>query len=306
MIIMIIFFIALLAILKKVAWGPLMNVMEERENFVANEIDLAEKNRKEAEEANAKANAQLNETKEEAQKMIADAKAAGEKQQADIIESARQEATRIKTTATEDIQNEKEKAMQELQDQVASLSVLVASKVIEAKRYADALFQLAEENNLTSEFVSELDVVETVFEQNESLAPLLASPDVKTTDKLALIDTAFNSIHVFIKNEFKMMVERNRSNVILQMIQEFKNLYNEKNSIAHAVVTSVRSLSADELSNVEETFKKLLNKSALIIENKVDASLLGGIRIRVGNTIYDGTLSNKLRRIEQNLLTANK
>src|SRR5690625_2066754 len=96
MIIMIIFFIALLAILKKVAWGPLMNVMEERENFVANEIDLAEKNRKEAEEANAKANAQLNETKEEAQKMIADAKAAGEKQQADIIESARQEATRIK------------------------------------------------------------------------------------------------------------------------------------------------------------------------------------------------------------------
>src|SRR5690625_6902338 len=103
-----------------------------------------------------------------------------------------------------------------------------------------------------------------------------------------------------------MMVERNRSNVIVQMIQEFKNLYNEKNSIAHAVVTSVRSLSADELSNVEETFKKLLNKSSLIIENKVDNSLLGGIRIRVGNTIYDGTLSNKLRRIEQNLLTANK
>src|SRR5699024_3450460 len=131
MIIMIIFFIELLAILKKGAWGPLMNVMEERENFVANEIDLAEKNRKEDEEANAKANAQLNERKEETQKMIADAKAAGEKQPADIIESARQEDTRIKTTATEDIQNEKEKAMQELQDQVASLSVLVASKVIE-------------------------------------------------------------------------------------------------------------------------------------------------------------------------------
>src|SRR5690625_4419605 len=93
-----------------------------------------------------------------------------------------------------------------------------------------------------------------------------------------------------------MMVERNRSNVILKMIQEIKNLYNEKNSIAHAGVTSVRSLSADEISNVEETFKKLLNKSALIIENKVDASLLGGSRIRVGNTIYDGTLSNKLRR----------
>src|SRR5690625_1632697 len=180
------------------------------------------------------------------------------------------------------------------------------SQVIVAKRYADALFQLAEENNLTSEFVSELDVVETVFEQNESLAPLLASPDVKTTDKLALIDTAFNSIHVFIKNEFKMMVERNRSNVMLQMIQEFKNLYNEKNSIANAVVTSVRSLSAYEISKFEEKYNNILNKSNLNIENKVDESLLGGSRIRVSNTIYDGTLYNKLRRIEQNLLTANK
>src|SRR5699024_8353547 len=140
MIIMIIFFIALLAILKKVAWGPLMNVMEERENFVANEIDLAEKNRKEAEE--------------EAQKMIADAKAAGEKQQADIIESARQEATRIKTTATEDIQNEKEKAMQELQDQVASLSVLVASKVIEKE------IDLEDQEALINDYIKEVGMKE--------------------------------------------------------------------------------------------------------------------------------------------------
>src|SRR5699024_4814565 len=150
MIIMIIFFIALLAILMKVALGTLMNVMDERENLVANEIDLAEKNRKEAEEANANAHAQLNKKKEAAQKMIADAKAAGEKQQVDIIESARQVATRIKTTETEDIQNEKEKAMQELQDQVASLSVLVASKVIEKE------IDLEDQEALINDYIKEV------------------------------------------------------------------------------------------------------------------------------------------------------
>lgn len=131
MIVMIVFFILLMAILKKVAWGPLMDVMEQRENFVANEIETAEKNRVEAEAAVKEATAQLNATKQEAQQMIADAKGAGEKQEADIIEAARKEAARIKEAAKEDIQNEKEKALQELQDQVASLSVLVASKVIE-------------------------------------------------------------------------------------------------------------------------------------------------------------------------------
>ena len=150
MIVMIIFFLLLLAILKKVAWGPLMDVMEERENFVANEIETAEKNRKQAEVAAADAQAQLDQTREEAQQMISDAKDAGEKQQADIIEAARQEASRIKVTATEDIQNEKEKALQELQAQVASLSVLVASKVIEKE------ISLEDQEALINDYIKEV------------------------------------------------------------------------------------------------------------------------------------------------------
>lgn len=180
------------------------------------------------------------------------------------------------------------------------------SQVIVAKRYADALFQLAEENNLTDQFIEELNVVKSVFEQNEKLSVLLASPNATISEKTALIDTAFASVHLHIKNGLKIMVERRRSNVILQMVEEFVNLYNDKNDIAYAVVSSVRELSPVELTNVETTFKKLLNKKSLIIDNKVDESLLGGLRIRVGNTIYDGSLSNKLKRIEQNLLTANK
>ncbi len=180
------------------------------------------------------------------------------------------------------------------------------SQTIVAKRYADALFQIAEEKDLTSQFIEELNVVKSVFEQNEKLSVLLASPNTTNKEKTALIDSAFASVHLHIKNGLKIMIERRRSNVILQMIEEFITLYNEKNDITHAVVSSVRELSPVELTNVETTFKELLNKKSLFIENKVDKSLLGGLRIRIGNTIYDGSLSNKLKRIEQNLLTATK
>ncbi len=61
-------FIVLLALLKKFAWGPLMDVMEKREEYVKDEIETAEKNRKEAEIASKEATAQLRQTKEEAQK----------------------------------------------------------------------------------------------------------------------------------------------------------------------------------------------------------------------------------------------
>ncbi|MCM3741656.1 F0F1 ATP synthase subunit B [Oceanobacillus luteolus] len=131
MIVQLIFFLILLALLRKFAWGPLMNMMEQRENYVASEIEAAEKSRAEAEKSAQEAAAQLNNVRQEAQKIIEDAKTAGIKQEQDIIASAREEAERIKKQAQADIQNEKDQAIQALQAQVASLSVLVASKVIE-------------------------------------------------------------------------------------------------------------------------------------------------------------------------------
>jgi len=125
------FFLILIMLLRKFAWGPLMNMMEKRENYVASEIEQAEQSRAEAEKAAKEAADQLNNVRQEAQKIVEDAKNAGVKQEKDIIESARLEADRIKQQAQADIQNEKEQAIQALQAQVASLSVLVASKVIE-------------------------------------------------------------------------------------------------------------------------------------------------------------------------------
>ncbi|MGJ9458195.1 F0F1 ATP synthase subunit B [Oceanobacillus sp. CF4.6] len=131
MLVQLFFFLVLLMLLKKFAWGPLMDKMQEREDYVAGEIESAEKSRLEAEKASTDAATQLNQVKQDAQKMIEDAKTAGIKQEQDIVESARKEADRIIQAAQADIQNEKEQALQALQDKVASLSVLIASKVIE-------------------------------------------------------------------------------------------------------------------------------------------------------------------------------
>lgn len=144
------FFALLLFLLKKFAWGPLMSMMEEREKLIANEIDEAEKSRKEAAIASEEAAAQLLQTKQEAQKIVEDARDAGVKLEQDIIESARLEAERLKVAAQADIQNEKEKAIQALQDQVASLSVLIASKVIEKE------LNTTDQDHLINEYIKEV------------------------------------------------------------------------------------------------------------------------------------------------------
>ncbi|PXW82379.1 ATP synthase F0 subcomplex B subunit [Pseudogracilibacillus auburnensis] len=145
MAIMLFFFILLIYLVSKFAWGPVMDMMKKREEYVANEIETAEKSRAEAEKASKEAVEQLKQTKQEAQKIIEDARTAGIKQEQDIVTSAKKEAERIKISAQEEIQNEKEKALQALQDQVASLSVLIASKVIEKEISAQDQDKLIEE-----------------------------------------------------------------------------------------------------------------------------------------------------------------
>ncbi|WP_026907713.1 F0F1 ATP synthase subunit B [Paucisalibacillus globulus] len=150
MLVQLFFFLLLLFLVGKFAWGPVMNMMKKREEYVASEIEAAENSRQEAEKAAKEATEQLKQMKLEAQKIIEDAKNAGVKQEQDIIDSARLEADRIKKAAQAEIQNEKEKALQALQDQVASLSVLIASKVIEKELSAQ------DQEKLINEYIKEV------------------------------------------------------------------------------------------------------------------------------------------------------
>jgi F-type H+-transporting ATPase subunit b len=143
-------FAALLWLLKKYAWGPLMNKMEERENYIANEIDTAERNRVEAEKAAKEANEQLSATRKEAQQIIENAKKAGQEQEQAIIQAAEAAAVRLKKSAEEDIAREKEKAIEALQAQVATLSVQIATKVIEKEINAQ------DQEQLISDYIKEV------------------------------------------------------------------------------------------------------------------------------------------------------
>nr|WP_167262041.1 F0F1 ATP synthase subunit B [Alkalibacillus almallahensis] len=150
MIIQFVMFIILLAVITKFAWRPLMNVMQEREEHVANEIDTAEKNRQEAERLMNEAQDELQGTRQNAQKIIEDAKETAKSEQQTMIAEAKDEAQRIKDNARQEIEQEKERAVQALQEQVGTLSVQIASKVIEKELTVD------EQQKLINEYLEQV------------------------------------------------------------------------------------------------------------------------------------------------------
>jgi F-type H+-transporting ATPase subunit b len=144
-----IMFIILLALVKKFAWGPLMGIMKQREEFIANEISAAEASRAEASKLLEEQRELLKTSRAEAGQLIENAKKQGEVQREDIIAAARAEAERIKESAKREIVQEKEKAVAALREQVASLSVLIASKVIEKE------LSEADQEKLINEYIKE-------------------------------------------------------------------------------------------------------------------------------------------------------
>ncbi|QAS53310.1 F0F1 ATP synthase subunit delta [Halobacillus litoralis] len=180
------------------------------------------------------------------------------------------------------------------------------SQSIIAKRYADALFQLGKERSKLDQFETELLTLREVYRDNNKIVSFLKHPRVSVDQKKKVMTDSFQSFSEEIVNTLKLLVERHREDIIADMIQHYIGMMNDAKGIADADVYSVRELSEAEKQRLSETFAPKVGKQSLNLTNIVDSSILGGIRLRVGNRIFDGSVSGKLRRIERELVSTNK
>lgn len=130
-------FLILAALVWHFAWKPVTQMMEKRAKRVANDIDSAQKNRKEAAALAAQRQAELKGSKQEAAKIVSDAKKSGEDQRAKIVEAAQNDAASIKAQAATDAEQARQDALLGAKDDVANLSVEIASKLIQKQLNAD-------------------------------------------------------------------------------------------------------------------------------------------------------------------------
>ncbi len=131
MLFQIVILLVLLWIVAKFAIGPAMKVLEKRQQQIENQISTAEKNRAEAETLLKEQKQALQQAREEAHQIIERAKKQSELEAKEILEAAQKRSERMLEEARAEITREKDKAVAELRDQVASLSVMLAAKVIE-------------------------------------------------------------------------------------------------------------------------------------------------------------------------------
>ncbi len=173
--------------------------------------------------------------------------------------------------------------------------------IIVAKRYAKALFELAKEQNKIKEIENELLEVLHFIQNDERLQKFLTHPSIQVATKIDLLTEIFQGyISQLTQNALGVIIKTGRIDIVHVMVTDYIKIANEALGQARAIVHTPHMLSAVELNQIANKFSGITGKT-IVVEMIVDPSLLGGIQVRIGDRIYDGSVSGQLNRISRML-----
>jgi len=171
-----------------------------------------------------------------------------------------------------------------------------------ARRYATALFEVAESRQATAAVLADLDQLCALFGSPDGRA-LLGDPNTSRQKLHELLGRTLAHGHELTKNAAAVVVERRREAILPDLAAELRAMAQAKAGEAVGVVETARPLPEEEQTALREQLARRTGKR-IVLEVRANPDLLGGIRVRVGNTLYDGSLLGELEALQQTLLAA--
>lgn len=175
-----------------------------------------------------------------------------------------------------------------------------------AGRYARAFAEVVVDRRIDPvKAVQELNTMAELVNSSPELRNVLENPGVAHKQKLGLLNALIGTVggSKILQNFVSVLIEQRRIGQINEIAEQFRQELNERMGIAEAQITSVRELTPPE--------KQLLEKQIAALTGKVihaaylrDPGLLGGVVVRVGSTIYDGSVRRQLQRIRQQIVAS--
>ena len=169
--------------------------------------------------------------------------------------------------------------------------------------YARSLFEVAQEKDKLDVVRDQLGAVADAIDESRELQTFFFSPYFSTAEKQDGLDRAVTDADEFVVNFLKLLIENHRMPAIFRTRREFDRLWQQENKLLPVTVTSAVALDQATVDQIgariaEQTGRKV-DLSAV-----VDAEILGGIIVRVGNSILDASIRNRLEQLRKQVARA--
>lgn len=173
------------------------------------------------------------------------------------------------------------------------------SEVTIGIRYAKSLIELAQEQNIVDAIKADMDTFIATVKASSELKAVLSNPIVPQQKKVQILDGVFgDKVNKATIGFFKLMVNKGRGDVLYVTAKEYINLYNTAKHITKATVVSAMPLSAANKQVINDELQKAIG-GTIQLNAKVDATLIGGFVLTVGDRQLDTSVQSALNKLKK-------
>ncbi|MBK5244450.1 MAG: F0F1 ATP synthase subunit delta [Eubacteriaceae bacterium] len=167
-----------------------------------------------------------------------------------------------------------------------------------ANRYAQALFDTAVDKKIVDGMYDDFTVVIDLFKTETSLMNLMLTPSMNTSEKKGLLGRIFEgSFNQYLKNFVNILLNKNRFGYLMEIYDDFREqCLDYKNMVEATVITAV-PLREELEAKLKIKLEKRFNKK-IMLNKKIDQSILGGAIVYVGEQIIDGSIKAQLNQMK--------
>jgi F-type H+-transporting ATPase subunit delta len=169
-------------------------------------------------------------------------------------------------------------------------------------QYATALAEIALQQGATEPISNQLMDFRKTYAESVELRNFLSNPAVPPQQKHGVIEKIVERLgaSIIIRNFLFVVVDNQRAQQLPQMVHTFLEVMRQRQGVAEADVESALELNAVQKKQLLQTLERLTGKK-IQAKYSLDPALLGGLVVRIGDTIYDGSLKNRLNQMRTRL-----
>jgi F-type H+-transporting ATPase subunit delta len=172
-----------------------------------------------------------------------------------------------------------------------------------AEVYARALFEVASEEDALDEIREQLGQFADAVDQNHSLAQFFFSPYFSVDEKKDALHRAVEGANPAVMNFLEALIERHRMPVIFRIRDRFDHMWENARKLLQVDVTSAVALDEQIVKSIGDRVEEQTGRTVQL-SSHVDPSILGGIVVRVGNSILDASIVNRLEQLRKQVAQA--
>lgn len=170
------------------------------------------------------------------------------------------------------------------------------------KEYGEALYELCNEENCAQEIGEQLDMVCALFREEPKYPKILQDPALPRQERLGMLDEAFRgNVQPYLLNFLKILCEKSSLGLLPGCTERFHALYNEDRGLLPVTATSAVALTGAQKQALVEKLAKLTGKT-ILLENRVDEGLMGGVKVKFDGKELDGSVAGRLEALRRVLL----